>query len=157
MHTAIAEPFKHLKPTHAAVATWLYETDWDLAMTLTCKENTTEDQALKTIRHFWNVIDRELYGNQARYGKRSKRVCFVETGYDNTNFHFHILALTPADKNMDVERYGEFLAAHWRELPHHAGHVNDIAPIRSGVGCMIYSSKSTKYNSDGLELFSTNV
>lgn len=157
MRPVIAAPFAILKRSHAETATWLHAVEWDLALTLTCKEYTTEDKALKTIRHFWNCVDRMLYKNKSRYGQQTKRACFIEVG-KNSNVHFHILALTPPDKNMDVNRYGQFLAMHWLSQKFECGgEVNDIAPIRNQIGCLIYFSKSSKKNFDRFEPLSSNV
>ena len=47
----------------AEAVAWLDEHEWDLGITLTFKDNVTEQKADKAIGHMWNKVDRALYGN----------------------------------------------------------------------------------------------
>ena len=64
-----------------ALTDWIAQTDWELAVTLTFRYDITEARARKTLRRWWNEVDRKFYGNAVkRPAKRVKRVCVLETG-----------------------------------------------------------------------------
>ena len=41
----------------------LLKTNWELAVTLTFRYDITEARARKTLRRWWNEVDRNFYGN----------------------------------------------------------------------------------------------
>jgi hypothetical protein len=43
-----------------ALTDWIAQTDWELAVTLTFRYDITEARARKTLRRWWNEVDREF-------------------------------------------------------------------------------------------------
>ena len=79
---------------------WITQTNWELAVTLTFHYDITEARANKTLRRWWNEIDRYFYGNAVkRQAKRTKRACLIEKGKSGTNYHYHIHAKRPEQKH----------------------------------------------------------
>lgn len=131
---------------------WLTEAhSWDITATLTTKEHTAEWQATSDLSHFWNVLDRQAYGEASKKGTRIKRICLIDRGANNTNIHFHIVALTPTNAKWTTDEFCQVLSKTWQER-YHAGHRNIIEPIRSVGGCIGYLSGKLKTNTDQLDL-----
>ena len=64
--------------TRKAFIKWLAPRDWDLACTFTFRDGVAEEEAKRTCKHFFNMVDKEIFGNAARkYGKRCLRACFI--------------------------------------------------------------------------------
>lgn len=69
-----------------AIIDWIIQTNWELAVTITFHYDITEARARKTLRRWWNEIDREFYGNAVkRFAKRTKRAYLLEIGKSGTN------------------------------------------------------------------------
>jgi hypothetical protein len=135
---------------------WLAgEYQWDVTATLTTKNNTTEWLANGDIRHFWNVLDRKTYGNASKNGKRIKRICLLDRGANNTNIHYHIVALTPTDAGWTTEDLCEQIRSTWTDR-YYAGDHNTIGPVHSLGSCIGYLSKKFKSDVDNLDLFCSN-
>ena len=49
-----------------AIIDSLLKTNWELAVTLTFHYDITEARANKTLRRWWNEIDRYFYGNAVK-------------------------------------------------------------------------------------------
>jgi hypothetical protein len=128
---------------------------WDVAATLTTKDNTTEQLAHSDLKHFWNLLDRNAYGNASKKGKRIKRICIIDRGANNTNVHYHIVALTPTDAMWTTDYFCGLMRSTWESL-YHAGDHNTIGPIHSFGGAIGYLSKKFKSDLDGLDLVCSN-
>jgi hypothetical protein len=125
--------------------------NWDVAATLTTKDNTTEWLANNDIKHFWNVLDRQAYGNASKRGKRISRICLIDRGANNTNIHYHIVALTPTDAEWTTNEFCELMSSTWTAR-YQAGDHNTIGPIQSIGRCIGYLSKKFKSDLDNLDL-----
>lgn len=134
---------------------WLSDHHWTVTATLTMKDHTTEATARDDMKHFWNLLDRKAYGNAAKKkteaAKKIKRVCLIDVGENNSNVHYHIVALTPADAKWTTDQFTKLIDETWPTL-RHAGHHNLVEPIRSVGGCIGYISAKLKYNLDQLDL-----
>ena len=109
-----------------AIINCLLKTNWELAVTLTFHYDITEARANKTLRRWWNEIDRFFYGNAVkRLAKRVKRVCVLETGKSGTNYHYHISTNRPKDRNISLADFRKMLELRWERLSS-AGFVNDL-------------------------------
>jgi hypothetical protein len=124
---------------------------WDVAATLTTRDNTTEWLANSDIKHFWNVLDRKAYGNAGKREKRINRICLIDRGANNTNIHYHIVALTPTDAMWTTDEFCELMSSTWTGLDHSGDH-NSIAPIQSVGKCIGYLGKKFKSDLDLLDL-----
>ena len=52
--------------------------EWDVCGTLTFWVEPTEQQAIKCLRHYWNMLDRAYFKNASkRYGHRIQRMNFL--------------------------------------------------------------------------------
>ena len=51
----------------------------------------------RQVRHFWNRLDRVIYGKAAERGCREQRWCFPHAGTHSDNYHVHFGALAPID------------------------------------------------------------
>ena len=57
----------------------ILKTKWELKITVTFLNDITEARANKTLRCWWNEIDRVFNGNAVqRQAKRAKRACLLE-------------------------------------------------------------------------------
>ena len=101
-----------------AIIDSILKTNWELAVTLTFRYDITEARARKTLRRWWNEVDRNFYGNAVkRQAKRVKRVCVLETGKSGTNYHYHISASRPKDRNISLKKYIQMLELHCVKPP----------------------------------------
>ena len=56
-----------------AIIDSILKTNWELAVTLTFHYNITEARANKTLRRWWNELDRQFYRNAVKSeAKRTK-------------------------------------------------------------------------------------
>ena len=136
-----------------AITDWIAQNKGELAITLTFLPNITEARARKTLRRWWNEVDRNCYGNAVkRQAKRVKRACVLETGRSGTNYHYHISASRPKDRNISLKKYIQMLELHWKRLSS-AGFVNDFQSIYNNYGWADYITKEiTATNTDALDL-----
>ena len=141
-----------------AIIDSILKTNWELAVTLTFHYDITEARANKTLRRWWNEIDRHYYGNAVkRQAKRVKRACILENGKSGTNYHYHISASRPKDRDISLKKYIQMLELHWKRLSS-AGFVNDFQPIYNNYGWADYITKEiTATNTDALDLSTTNI
>ena len=87
-----------------ALTDWIAQNKGELAITLTFLPNITEARARKTLRRWWNEIDRQFYGNAVKMqAKRTKRACILETGRSGTNYHYHISASRADDRDISLK------------------------------------------------------
>lgn len=78
---------------------YLLDRDWDVFGTLKfhSKNRISGRQAHLQVRHFWNGLDRVIYGKAAERGCRVQRWCFTHAGTQSDNYHVHFVALAPID------------------------------------------------------------
>ena len=140
-----------------ALTDWIAQNKGELAITLTFLPNITEARARKTLRRWWNEVDRNCYGNAVkRQAKRTKRVCLLETGKSGTNYHYHISTNRPKDRNISLADFRKMLELHWKRLSS-AGFVNDFQSIYNNYGWADYITKEiTATNTDALDLSTSN-
>ena len=140
-----------------ALTDWIAQTDWELAVTLTFRYDITEARARKTLRRWWNEIDRNLYGNAVkRQAKSTKRVCLLEKGKSGTNYHYHIHAKRPEDRDISLKKYMQMLELRWKRLSS-AGYVNEFEPNTNNIAWATYTTKEiTATNTDALDLSASN-
>ena len=140
-----------------ALTDWIAQTDWELAVTLTFHYDITEARANKTLRRLWNEIDRYFYGNAVkRQAKRTKRACLLEKGKSGTNYHYHIHAKRPEDRDISLKKYMQVLELLWKRLSS-AGYVNEFEPNTNNIAWATYTTKEiTATNTDALDLSASN-
>jgi len=140
-----------------AIIDSLLKTNWELAVTLTFRYDITEARARKTLRRWWNEIDRDFYGNAVkRQAKHAKRACLLEKGKSGTNYHYHIHAKRPADRNISLKKYMQVLELLWKRLSS-AGYVNEFEPNTNNIAWAGYTTKEiTATNTDALDLSASN-
>jgi len=116
-----------------ALTDWIAQTDGELAVTLTFHYDITEARANKTLRRWWNEVDRNYYGNAVkRQAKRTKRACLLEKGKSGTNYHYHIHAKRPEDRDISLKKYMQMLELRWKRLSC-AGYVNEFEPNTNNI------------------------
>ena len=124
-----------------ALTDWIAQTDWELAVTLTFRYDITEARARKTLRRWWNEVDRKFYGNAVkRQAKRTKRACLIEKGKSGTNYHYHIHAKRPEDRDISLQKYMQMLKLRWKRLSC-AGYVNEFKPNTNNIAWATYPTK----------------
>ena len=140
-----------------AIIDSLLKTNWELAVTLTFHYDITEARANKTLRRWWNEIDRYFYGNAVkRLAKRTKRACLIEKGKSGTNYHYHIHAKRPTDRDISLKKYMQMLELLWKRLSS-AGYVNEFEPNTNNIAWAGYTTKEiTATNTDALDLSASN-
>ena len=140
-----------------AIIDSIINTNWEYKITLTYINEVTQARAEKTLRRWWNEVDRNFYGNAVkRQAKRTKRACVLETGRSGTNYHYHISASRPKDRDISLKEYIQMLKLHWKRLSC-AGFVNDFQPIYNNYGWADYITKEiTATNTDALDLSTSN-
>ena len=140
-----------------AAIEWIAQTNWELAITLTFLPNITEARTRTTLRRWWNEIDREFYGNAVkRFAKRTKRACLIEKGKSGTNYHYHIHAKRPEDRDISLKKYMQMLELRWKRLSS-AGYVNEFEPNTNNIAWATYTTKEiTATNTDALDLSASN-
>ena len=140
-----------------AIIDSILNTNWEYKITLTYINEVTQARAEKTLRRWWNEVDRNFYGNAVkRQAKRVKRVCVLETGKSGTNYHYHISTNRPKDRNISLADFRKMLELRWERLSS-AGFVNDLQPVYYNYGWADYITKEiTATNTDALDLSTSN-
>ena len=80
------------KATIKATAEWQREQNYTHFATATFAygNNFTEEQIMKTLRYFFNAIDRKVYRHKGtNKGKRVERMVYLERGRGRDNLHTH--------------------------------------------------------------------
>ena len=74
--------------------------------TFNFKNTLSETEALKNIRHFWNVVDRTIYTHkEIKEGKRIERFVYFERGKSKSNFHQHFFCKGETEEQTtDIEK-----------------------------------------------------
>ena len=140
-----------------AIIDSILNTNWEYKITLTYINEVTQARAEKTLRRWWNEVDRNFYGNAVkRQAKRTKRACLLEKGKSGTNYHYHIHAKRPADRNISLKKYMQVLELLWKRLSS-AGYVNEFEPNTNNIAWATYTTKEiTATNTDALDLSASN-
>lgn len=78
---------------------YLLHREWDVFGTLKfhSKNQISGRRAHLQVQHFWNGLDRVIYGKAAERGCRVQRWCFAHTGTQSDNYHVHFVAQSPID------------------------------------------------------------
>ncbi len=76
---------------------YLLDRQWDVFGTLKFQSGSRISfiRAHVQLRHFWNQLDRVVYGKAAERGCRVNRWCFAHAGSLSDNYHVHFVALAP--------------------------------------------------------------
>mgnify|MGYP001357299516 FL=1 len=140
-----------------AIIDSILKTNWEYKITLTYINEVTQARAEKTLRRWWNEIDRHFYGNAVkRQAKRTKRACLIEKGKSGTNYHYHIHATRPEDRDISLKKYMQMLELLWKRLSS-AGYVNEFEPNTNNIAWATYTTKEiTATNTDALDLSASN-
>lgn len=115
-------------------------------MNLFFQPNVSQHLAVMTGRHYWNLVDYEVYGeNQAkRRGKRLPRACFLERSL--RNYHYHcIVQLPEVVRNRDLFCLG--LRAYWANLPL-AGKYGRFEQVETQDNWSHYITKGERFGKD---------
>ena len=144
------------KNRQAIIDSILY-TNWEYKITLTYINEVTQARAEKTLRRWWNEVDRKFYGNAVqRQAKHAKRACLLEKGKSGTNYHYHIHAKRPEDRDISLKKYMQMLELLWKRLSS-AGYVNEFEPNTNNIAWATYTTKEiTATNTDALDLSASN-
>lgn len=134
---------------------WIDEHDWDLAATFTMPANTNKAQAEKTFRHYWNLVDKAVYGRAAkRHSKRVERVCFVE-GEKNGNIHWHVIA--KSNERRDYRWLRQIMLIAWEDLSN-TGRYNEVTRCFNNNGWAGYISKQIRtFDADAWDVVTTHI
>ena len=136
-----------------AIIDSILKTNWEYKITLTYINEVTQARAEKTLRRWWNEVDRKFYGNAVkRQAKRVKRVCVLETGKSGTNYHYHISTNRPKDRNISLADFRKMLELRWERLSS-AGFVNDLQPVYYNYGWTDYITKEITASNKRLVAF----
>ena len=140
-----------------AIIDSILNTNWEYKITLTYINEVTQARAEKTLRRLWNEIDRQFYGNAVkRQAIRTKRACLLEKGKSGTNYHYHIHAKRPEDRDISLKKYMQVLELLWKRLSS-AGYVNEFEPNTNNIAWATYTTKEiTATNTDALDLSTSN-
>jgi hypothetical protein len=115
--------FSNKKKLQQAVRTYISTLPWKnpVALTLTLKQAVVVNgcrvsldalHAQSALRHTFNVVDRNLYGNKVRNGKRLPRFAVYEGG-DGIRYHYHIMLDVP--HHVTVEYLTTLIWTTWRQ------------------------------------------
>ena len=125
-----------------AIIDSILNTNWEYKITLTYINEVTQARAEKTLRRWWNEVDRNFYGNAVkRQAKRTKRACLLEKGKSGTNYHYHIHAKRPEDRDISLKKYMQMLELRWKRLSS-AGYVNEFEPNTNNIALARYTTSS---------------
>ena len=140
-----------------AIIDSILNTNWEYKITLTYINEVTQARAEKTLRRWWNEVDGNFYGNAVkRQAKRTKRACLLENGKSGTNYHYHIHAKRPEDRDISLKKYMQMLELRWKRLSS-AGYVNEFEPNTNNIAWATYTTKEiTATNTDALDLSASN-
>ena len=79
---------------------YLLDRQWDVFGTLKFHlgSRISFNRAHVQLRHFWNQLDRVIYGKAVELGCRVNRWCFTHAGSHSDNYHVHFVALAPIEQ-----------------------------------------------------------
>ena len=120
-----------------ALTEWLSDMDWDVAGTLTFVDGITEKQADHTMRMFKYRLNRSLYNNQAKDGKRGVDIAMFKHIGAGDNIHYHFAALTPSDRFANINDFLGRMEEIWRKV-RGANLVSEFKPITNKIGWIDY-------------------
>lgn len=145
---------------------WLATYDWDVALTLDYKANTTQRQVEKANRCYWQRIDCKLFGaTQVKKGKRLQRAVFVETGRSGMNWHVHAaikladctdLCIAEQQVGYTAETLGKMLIQEWVRFDE-AGRFSVAKAVYDAAGWVRYISKDAGRGAIGFDALTTNL
>lgn len=93
------------------------------------------EKGRKAIRHYWNTVDRQVFGKPAvKRGRRIIRFVFRHVGVSGYNDHFHFAAKSAGD----VEVFCRRLRLLWYGLREADERFSFIEPIRNPIGAAFY-------------------
>ena len=82
--------------------------------TFTFKYDQSIQSAKKKMRHFLNVLNKQVYGNASqRFNKRLKCIPILEKD-DNTRIHYHLILEHLSQRNMRPETYFMIMQKLWK-------------------------------------------
>ena len=82
--------------------------------TFTFKYEQSLESAKKKMRHFLNVLNKQVYGNASqRFNKRLKCIPILEKD-DNTRLHYHLILEHLSQRNMRPETYFMIMQKLWK-------------------------------------------
>ena len=140
-----------------AIIDSILNTNWEYKITLTYINEVTQARVDKTLWRWRNELHRNLHRNAVkRQAKRTKRACLLEKGKSGTNYHYHIHAKRPEDRDISLKKYMQMLELRWKRLSS-AGYVNEFEPNTNNIAWATYTTKEiTATNTDALDLSTSN-
>jgi hypothetical protein len=145
-----------MNKTREAVIDWCRDQQWDYAFTFTFPSEATKEHRKKTMRLFWNKMDRKYYGHSVgRFGVRIKRLSMIEGRESDNNWHYHAAVASPTGKPSTL-----FLIramSTWNSL-WFAGDQEEYEEIYDSRGWLTYITKNiTNTNTDAIDAFTTHL
>jgi hypothetical protein len=80
----------------------LMQSDWNIFGTLKFQpiRMISGHRSHSLLKHYWNKMDRVIYGKAAQNGCRIQRWCLAHEGSHNDNYHIHFVARSPIDADL---------------------------------------------------------
>jgi hypothetical protein len=134
-----------------------HTSNWQIFGTLTFAKNVNIDNAEKALNCFWNIVDRALLGNLSyRKNIKTKRLCFLQSGANNKNFHIHFVANTI--NGVKIEDFIKILKYFWQTKIKNAGKEIKIEDTKNLIAVSKYvMHEFYKLGNDTLALRSSNI
>ena len=83
-------------------------------------------------------------------------LAYLKKGKSGTNYHYHIHAKRPEDRDISLKKYMQMLELLWKRLSS-AGYVNEFEPNTNNIAWATYTTKEiTATNTDALDLSASN-
>ena len=127
------------RETIKATAEWQREQNYTHFATATFEygNNFSEEQVLKTLRYFFNAIDRTIYTHKGiNKGKRVERMVYLERGRGRDNLHIHFFFKGTDDK--EAELISQIATELWQNKIHKSHSIkilpNTSKDNRNGYG-----------------------
>lgn len=106
--------------------------DWPITVNLNYKSGVERWAVEEAALHFWNCIDRCVYGRRrADAGRKLSRFCVLDGSAETKNWHYHCAVKKPPVDYWagTTEEFCTLLEAQWASL-RVAGNFAECSPVR---------------------------
>lgn len=142
--------------THQAYVAWLSALPLSVALTLNFRADIHQMQARSAARHFWRLVDTQVWGGNAvkRHNAKLIRVCALEGEAQVRNWHYHAAVQLP--EHWQINEFYDLLLSTWSQM-REAGKYSMCTAIHDRMGWLNYICKDVRWSGEALCLATSHI
>ena len=142
--------------TQQAYVAWLCNLPLSVALTLNFRADIHQMQARSAARHFWRLVDTQVWGANAvkRHNAKLIRVCALEGEAQVRNWHYHVAVQLPA--HWQTNEFHDLLLNTWSQM-REAGKYSMCTAIHDRMGWLNYICKDVRCKGEALCLATSHI